>query len=93
MSPSLAKVLLHRHNWELQDVIDNYRKDPNKLLVDSRVKPPRSQFKTMPSLVNSLSKPLAVCLRKVVIYSTYNSRSKIVKLTHIKAIEHSSIKK
>ncbi|PNF29781.1 putative E3 ubiquitin-protein ligase ariadne-2 [Cryptotermes secundus] len=40
ITPSLAKVLLHAHEWAIQDIIVKYRGDSCKLLVMSKIKPP-----------------------------------------------------
>lgn len=39
ITPSLAKVLLHTHDWALQDVITKYRDSASSLLINSRIKP------------------------------------------------------
>ncbi|XP_046425435.1 potential E3 ubiquitin-protein ligase ariadne-2 [Neodiprion virginianus] len=38
ITPSLAKVLLHAHEWALQDIILKYRNDASGLLVTSKIK-------------------------------------------------------
>lgn len=38
ITPSLAKVLLHTHNWALQDVVKKYRDNSSNLLVNSKIK-------------------------------------------------------
>ena len=38
ITPSLAKVLLHAHNWALQDIITKYRNNSTSLLVNSKIK-------------------------------------------------------
>ncbi|CAD6221213.1 GSCOCG00005092001-RA-CDS [Cotesia congregata] len=40
ITPSLAKVLLHTHNWALQDVLAKYRTNASSLLVNSKIKSP-----------------------------------------------------
>jgi ariadne-2 len=40
ITPSLAKVLLHAHQWAIPDIIVKYRRDSCGLLAVSRVKPP-----------------------------------------------------
>jgi ariadne-2 len=42
ITPSLAKVLLHAHEWAIQDIIVKYRGDSCKLLVVSKIKPPHT---------------------------------------------------
>ncbi|XP_018329535.1 potential E3 ubiquitin-protein ligase ariadne-2 [Agrilus planipennis] len=37
--PSLAKVLLHYHNWNVSEIIGKYRENASQLLINSRVKP------------------------------------------------------
>ncbi|XP_065165687.1 potential E3 ubiquitin-protein ligase ariadne-2-like [Atheta coriaria] len=39
ITPSLAKLLLHAHNWAVQDITTKYRDDANKLLIGSKIKP------------------------------------------------------
>lgn len=39
ITPSLAKVLLHAHNWALQDVVTKYRNNASVLLINSKIKP------------------------------------------------------
>ncbi|XP_069694109.1 potential E3 ubiquitin-protein ligase ariadne-2 isoform X2 [Periplaneta americana] len=40
ITPSLAKVLLHAHEWAIPDIIVKYRGDSCRLLVLSKIKPP-----------------------------------------------------
>ncbi|XP_066997112.1 potential E3 ubiquitin-protein ligase ariadne-2 [Anabrus simplex] len=40
ITPSLAKVLLHAHAWQIQEIVGKYRGDASQLLVLSKVKPP-----------------------------------------------------
>ncbi|PSN52466.1 putative E3 ubiquitin-protein ligase ariadne-2 [Blattella germanica] len=39
ITPSLAKVLLHAHKWDLQDIIMLHRADSSGLLILSKIKP------------------------------------------------------
>ncbi|XP_022915099.1 potential E3 ubiquitin-protein ligase ariadne-2 [Onthophagus taurus] len=39
ITPSLAKVLLHAHNWSVSDIVSKYRENPSALLVSSKIKP------------------------------------------------------
>lgn len=39
ITPSLAKLLLHSHNWALQDIVAKYRNNASSLLVNSKIKP------------------------------------------------------
>ncbi|WAR26606.1 ARI2-like protein [Mya arenaria] len=39
IKPSLAKMLLHAHNWKKEFVIECHSKNPSKLLVDSKIIP------------------------------------------------------
>ena len=39
ITPSLAKVLLHAHDWALQDIVTKYRTNASGLLVSSKIKP------------------------------------------------------
>ncbi|XP_022254670.1 potential E3 ubiquitin-protein ligase ariadne-2-like [Limulus polyphemus] len=61
--PSLAKVLLHTHNWTEQDVIPAYRQDANKLLSDSRIKPLRPPEVDMQVIRSSHSILCPICLQ------------------------------
>ncbi|GLG98786.1 Potential E3 ubiquitin-protein ligase ariadne-1, partial [Gryllus bimaculatus] len=40
ITPSLAKVLLHAHNWLISEIVSKYRSDSSHLLVISKIKPP-----------------------------------------------------
>ncbi|KAL1445599.1 hypothetical protein MTO96_044925, partial [Rhipicephalus appendiculatus] len=40
--PSLAKVLLHTHNWNAQEIIQKYKQNAAQALADARIKPLRS---------------------------------------------------
>lgn len=42
VDPSMAKVLLHTHDWATMTVVQKYCQDANKLLVDARMMPPKS---------------------------------------------------
>lgn len=42
ITPSLAKVLLHEHDWALQDIITKYRTNASSLLISSKIKPSRT---------------------------------------------------
>ena len=33
ITPSLAKVLLHEHKWQIQEIVDKYRDNASSLLV------------------------------------------------------------
>ncbi|XP_063972023.1 potential E3 ubiquitin-protein ligase ariadne-2 isoform X2 [Diachasmimorpha longicaudata] len=39
ITPSLAKVLLHTHDWALQEVMIKYRDNASSLLINSKIKP------------------------------------------------------
>lgn len=39
--PSLAKVLLHTHNWNAQEMIQKYKQNAAQALADARIKPLR----------------------------------------------------
>lgn len=43
ITPSLAKVLLHEHKWNTNEIIEKYRDNASNLLVMSRVKPPNGK--------------------------------------------------
>ncbi|XP_041348541.1 potential E3 ubiquitin-protein ligase ariadne-2-like [Gigantopelta aegis] len=38
VAPSLAKMLLLAHDWQCDDIIEHHHKDPEKLLIDSKIK-------------------------------------------------------
>lgn len=38
--PSLAKVLLHTHEWNISSIINEYRSDASRLLISSKIKAP-----------------------------------------------------
>lgn len=38
ITPSLAKVLLHEHKWDANDIVEKYRDNASNLLVSSRIK-------------------------------------------------------
>lgn len=42
LTPSLAKQLLHSHNWALDSVIQKYLEDASQLLIASRLKPDKT---------------------------------------------------
>ncbi|XP_070164364.1 potential E3 ubiquitin-protein ligase ariadne-2 isoform X2 [Polyergus mexicanus] len=44
ITPSLAKVLLHAHNWALQDIVTKYRSNASSLLINSKIKPTPEQM-------------------------------------------------
>ncbi|XP_052780765.1 potential E3 ubiquitin-protein ligase ariadne-2-like isoform X1 [Mya arenaria] len=54
IKPSLAKMLLHAHNWKKEFVIECHSKNPSKLLVDSKIIP---KVKHQQAIVG----PTAVC--------------------------------
>ncbi|XP_011151158.1 potential E3 ubiquitin-protein ligase ariadne-2 [Harpegnathos saltator] len=39
ITPSLAKVLLHAHNWALSEIVTKYRTNASSLLISSKIKP------------------------------------------------------
>ena len=55
ITQSLAKHLLHSHNWALDSVVQMYLKDPSKLLVESKIKPEQN------SMFNKTSDNTLVC--------------------------------
>jgi ariadne-2 len=57
ITPSLAKVLLLSHQWGVNQIIDEFRKNASGLLISSRIKPP---VITPPSLPIS-SRNLITC--------------------------------
>ncbi|XP_075219801.1 E3 ubiquitin-protein ligase ari-2 isoform X2 [Lycorma delicatula] len=61
ITPSLAKVLLHTHEWQITSIITEYRRDVNRLLVSSRVKPPNPPDSLQrPGFGSTLSCPVCV---------------------------------
>lgn len=60
--PSLAKVLLHEHKWNVRHIIEQYSSNPTNLLASARIKPSAnrssSSFYTSPSSSSS-SNPFA----------------------------------
>lgn len=46
IAPSLAKVLLHTHKWARMEIEQRYKKDSNKLLVDSKIIPSQRSKET-----------------------------------------------
>ncbi|XP_074645621.1 putative E3 ubiquitin-protein ligase ariadne-2 isoform X2 [Tubulanus polymorphus] len=48
VTPSLAKLLLHAHYWAKEDIEQRHRRDPEKLLIDSRIFPKvKPKFQTV----------------------------------------------
>uniref|UniRef100_T1GU21 RBR-type E3 ubiquitin transferase n=1 Tax=Megaselia scalaris TaxID=36166 RepID=T1GU21_MEGSC len=43
ITPSLAKVLLHEHEWNVEKIVTKYRENSSGLLISARVKPPGDQ--------------------------------------------------
>lgn len=43
ITPSLAKVLLHEHGWDVEKIVSKYRENSNGLLITARVKPTNDQ--------------------------------------------------
>lgn len=39
ITPSLAKVLLHEHKWNTNEIIEKYQDNANNLLISAKVKP------------------------------------------------------
>lgn len=39
LTPSLAKVLLLEHEWQANEIVEKYNRNPNGLLIRSRIKP------------------------------------------------------
>lgn len=60
--PALAKVLLHTQKWFIPDITSKHRKDPSKLLVDSRIFPEKvSETKTTKNFI------CPVCMQKSIV--------------------------
>ncbi|GIY69792.1 potential E3 ubiquitin-protein ligase ariadne-2 [Caerostris extrusa] len=63
VKPSLAKLLLHTHNWETSEIITSYKEDASKLLIDSRIKPSNPvDIDAMQALRSCKSIPCSICL-------------------------------
>lgn len=62
VSPSLAKVLLHTHQWSFPEVIQRYQKDADELLLESRIKPKTPPENDVQVLRSSRSVNCPVCL-------------------------------
>ncbi|XP_013385980.1 potential E3 ubiquitin-protein ligase ariadne-2 [Lingula anatina] len=58
--PSLAKVLLHRHNWARTEVEQRHKRDPHKLMVDSKLEP---AIKPKPPVISN-SFLCSVCVQR-----------------------------
>ncbi|KAL5286972.1 ARIH2 family protein [Megaselia abdita] len=54
ITPSLAKVLLHEHGWDVEKIVSKYRENSNGLLITARVKPPTNDQPT-PSTSSSIA--------------------------------------
>ncbi|XP_015907373.1 potential E3 ubiquitin-protein ligase ariadne-2 [Parasteatoda tepidariorum] len=65
VKPSLAKLLLHIHKWETNDLITSYQSDASKLLADSRIEPSPKPQQTKINL-NSRTLTCVTC------FSTYS---------------------
>lgn len=63
--PSLAKVLLHTHKWNTQDVIQKYKQNAAQALSDSRIKPlhPPSIEPQLQAIRNNPSVQCPICLQ------------------------------
>ncbi|XP_064632911.1 potential E3 ubiquitin-protein ligase ariadne-2-like [Lineus longissimus] len=61
VTPSRAKVLLHAHRWAKDEIIQRHKRNPEKLLVDSRILP---KVKQKPTTNGSKSTMCPVCLSK-----------------------------
>lgn len=61
--PSLAKVLLHTHNWNAQEMIQKYKQNAAQALADARIKPLRPPVIDMQTIRNSPSVQCPICLQ------------------------------
>ncbi|EEC01773.1 E3 ubiquitin ligase, putative [Ixodes scapularis] len=61
--PSLAKVLLHTHNWNAQEMIQKYKQNAAQALADARIKPLRPPAIDMQTIRNSPSVQCPICLQ------------------------------
>jgi len=62
LTPSLAKLLLHAHNWGLEYVIKMYLEDPSPLLVCSKLKPESVPPVTSKTISKSLTCPICIVM-------------------------------
>ncbi|CAL1266529.1 unnamed protein product [Larinioides sclopetarius] len=62
IKPSLAKLLLHTHNWNTSEIITSYKEDASKLLIDSRIKPSKPSEIESQVMRGSKSLPCSICL-------------------------------
>lgn len=61
--PSVAKVLLHTHNWNSQEIIQKYKQNAAQALADARIKPLRSPAVEMQAIRNNPSMQCSICLQ------------------------------
>ncbi|KFM80044.1 hypothetical protein X975_14917, partial [Stegodyphus mimosarum] len=62
VKPSLAKLLLHMHNWSTSEIISSYRQCASKLLINSRIKPAKPPEVDIQLIRNSKTLSCSVCL-------------------------------
>ncbi|KAI1280441.1 putative E3 ubiquitin-protein ligase ariadne-2 [Halotydeus destructor] len=76
VTPSLAKVLLHIHRWDVSTVAEKWRRDSTKLLVKAKIKPPRPE-RYSPSSSSQASKSTSriTCHTCMVHYSVEQCQS------------------
>lgn len=61
--PSLAKMLLHTHNWALAEVIQKYRQDISEVLADAKIKPRKTSEIDIQALRSNPSVQCTTCLQ------------------------------
>lgn len=62
VTPSLAKILLHTCNWDVKDIVSNYKQNCSKFLSSVHIKPPPN----IDPLASATSDSCPVCLSPMV---------------------------
>ncbi|KAG1676714.1 putative E3 ubiquitin-protein ligase ariadne-2 [Nymphon striatum] len=66
VKPALAKALLHRNKWHVNDIVELYHKDPSNLLIKSNLKSDHHASPSKPQATcNIKSETCSVCERKL----------------------------
>lgn len=52
ITPSLAKVLLHSHQWNVQEIVNKYKDNKSNLLISSRIKPAASPSNQLSNMIS-----------------------------------------
>lgn len=63
VKPSLAKLLLHTHNWAPTDIISFYKNDACQVLVESRIKPLKQPEVDPQTVRTARCYPCSICLQ------------------------------